>query len=300
MDLTPANIRALRTDLHKEFRGAFDRTPVLYPQIATTIPSSTARNDYAWMRQMPQMREWLGSRVVQNLSMSTYALENKTWELTIGVRREDIEDDNLGIYDPVAASFGETARLHPDVLILDLLKTGHTQRCFDGQYFFDANHPVNPNNDAAGVYSNYYSSGKALTSINYEAVRSSMLGIKGENGFSLRTIPNLLIVPPALEVTAKRIVEIEQDASGAGNPNAGTAKVLMVPELAGEDTTWYLLSTNRVIKPFIFQTRRPLHFELKDQLGDQVVLVENEVRFYADARYNAGYSLPFLAAKMVA
>jgi len=299
VDLTPANVRALRSDIHREFRGAFDTTPVIYPEIATTVPSSSSKNDYAWMTMLPQMREWVGSRVVQNLSLHTYAIENKDWELTLGVRRNDIEDDNLGIYTPVAQQFGEAARLHPDQLLIDLLRTGHQKVCFDGQYFFDTDHPVNSVDTQSGVYSNFFTA-TPLTAPNYATVRASMLGWKGENGLSLRVIPNLLVVGPGLEVTAKRIVEIQQEANGAGNPFYGTARVLVLPELAGDDTTWYLMTTNRVIKPFIFQTRRPLSFVTKNQITDEVVLIENEVRFYADARYNAGYSLPFLAAKAVA
>jgi phage major head subunit gpT-like protein len=298
VDLTPANIRALRTDIHREFRGGFDTTPVIYPEIATTVPSSTSKNDYFWMTQLPQMREWVGSRVVQNLSLHGYAIENKDWELTLGVRRNDIEDDNLGIYTPIAQQFGESARLHPDELILTLLQNGHTQLCFDGQYFFDVDHPVNSVDAGSGVYSNYYTS-TALTPTNYGIVRSSMLSLKSENGKSLRVIPNLLVVPPALEVTARRITDVQQEANGAGNPFFGTARTVVIPELAGQDTTWYLLNTNRVIKPFIFQTRRPLAFVTKNQITEEVVLIENEVRFYADARYNAGFSLPFLAAKAV-
>jgi hypothetical protein len=37
----------------------------------------------------------------------------------------------------------------------------------------------------------------------------------------------------------------------------------------------------------------------KRAASDEVVLVENQLRLYADARYNAGVSLPFLAAKAV-
>lgn len=299
MDLTPANIRALRTSIHREFRGAFDTAPVIYPEIATTVPSTTARNDYAWMTLLPQMREWVGARVVQNLSLHTYTIENKDWELTLGVRRNDIEDDNLGIYTPVAQQFGEAARQHPDSLILDLLRTGETKLCYDGQYFFDTDHPINSVDATAGIFSNYFTT-RALTADNYGYVRSQMLALKAENGTSLRVMPNVLVVPPALEVTARRIVEIQQEANGAGNPYFNTARVMMIPELAGADTTWYLLCTHRVIKPFIFQTRRPLTFVMKNQITDEVVLVENEVRFYADARYNAGFSLPFLASKAVA
>lgn len=299
MDITPAAVRALRVDLHREFRNAFDATPVIYPQLATTIPSNSAANTYTWALNNPVMREWLGSRVVQNLGAFVYQVPNKDWEMTIGVRRNDIEDDNLAFYANDARAYGESARLHPDQLLFDLLRNGHLQTCFDGQYFFDTDHPVNGVDTSAGVYSNYFT-GRALTPANYEFVRAATVALRGPNGRSMGLTMDTIIVPPALYVTARRIVEMQVDATGAGNPNAGTARVLMIPELAGDDTSWYLMTSARQLKPFIFQTRRPLTFVTKNAITDEVVLQENEVRFYADARYNMAYSLPFLAAKATA
>jgi phage major head subunit gpT-like protein len=299
MDITPENVRRLRTDLHREFRTAFDTAPVFYPLLTTNVPSSSKQNDYTWITAMPRMREWLGSRVVQNLGGAAYSIVNKLWEMTIGVKRDDIEDDNLGFYSTWVQQSGESARQHPDELILDLLQNGHQRVCFDGQYFFDTDHPINGADSSDGVYSNYFT-GTALSVANYQAVRASTLAYKDAAGRSLGVNMNLLIVPPALEVTARTIVEVPTLTGGAGNPNYGTAKVLMLPQLAGQDTTWYLLNNTRVLKPFIFQSRRPLNFVLKNQITDEVVLIENEVRLYGDARYNVGYSLPFLAAKAVA
>ena len=45
------------------------------------------------------MREWIGDREIQNLSASDYTIKNKDYELTVGVDRNDIEDDTLGIYN---------------------------------------------------------------------------------------------------------------------------------------------------------------------------------------------------------
>jgi phage major head subunit gpT-like protein len=78
------------------------------------------------------------------------------------------------------------------------------------------------------------------------------------------------------------------------------AEILVIEELAGEDTAWYLVDARKRIKPFVFQLRRPVSFVTKNRIDDDVVLEENEFRMYADARYNAGYTLPFLAQKNVA
>ena len=124
------------------FQGAFDDTPSQLDKIAMTVPSTTSTEDYGWMGAIPGMREWVGDRVIHNLSMHTYSIKNKPFELTIGVDRDKIEDDQLGIFNPMIASMGYEARIHPDKLAYGLLAKGFETPCYDGQYYFDTDHPV--------------------------------------------------------------------------------------------------------------------------------------------------------------
>ncbi len=300
MDLTPANIRALRTTVNKDFRDAYDETEIFYPKIAVTIPSSSSQNDYAWMASLPQMREWVGPRVVNNLITHSHVIVNKTFELTFGALRDDIEDDNLGIYTTIAQANGEAARKHPDSLMVTLLQTGDTVLAFDGQFYFDTDHPVARLDAGLGTYSNFQSSGQALTQDNFFAVRATMMSYKSDGDRPLKIMPDLIIVPPALEKDALEIVQAERNANGSSNISFRLSDMLVIPELAGEDTTWYTAATNRRIKGLVFQTRRPLNFQAKNRVDDEVVLEDNMVKFYTDARYNAGVSLPFLMHKSAA
>src|SRR5690606_27387688 len=56
--------------------------------------------------------------------------------------RDDIRDDNLGIYRPLFEEMGMSTAAHPDRLVFELLKNGFTELCYDGQPFFDTDHPV--------------------------------------------------------------------------------------------------------------------------------------------------------------
>lgn len=300
MDLTPANIRALRTQLFTNWRQGYGQAEIFWPKVAMRVPSSTSQNDYAWMADLPGMREWLGARTVNNLITHSYTLKNKHYELTLGINKDDIDDDNLGVYSTMAQAYGESVAKHPDTLMTTLFNDGHNILCFDGQNFFDTDHPVNPKDAGAGTYKNYWSSGKALTQDNFLAQRAVMRGYVGESGKNLGVLPSLLVVPPALEGKAIEIVKNERDASGASNTTRGMADYLVINELGGNDTTWFLLDTRRTIKPFIRQVRMAPSFVTKNRIDDDVVLEENQVRFYSDSRENVGVTLPFLATKMVA
>jgi phage major head subunit gpT-like protein len=50
---------------------------------------------------MPGMREWIGDRVVKDVASHGYSIVNKTWEDTVGLGRDDVEDDNVGAYRPI-------------------------------------------------------------------------------------------------------------------------------------------------------------------------------------------------------
>ncbi len=88
------------------------------------------------------MREWLGPRHVKALEAHGFTIRNKTFESTIEVNRTDIEDDRLGVFKPAFSEMGQAARRHPDELIFGLLKGGFASASYDGQNFFDTDHPV--------------------------------------------------------------------------------------------------------------------------------------------------------------
>lgn len=124
------------------FMEAFGAVVPDYPKIATTVPSSTRETDYGWLGNYPMLREWIGDRVIQALKAGQYSIRNKSFEATVEVDRDDVEDDNIGVYKPLIEQLGRNARLHPELLIFALLKAGFVTACFDGQYFFDSDHPV--------------------------------------------------------------------------------------------------------------------------------------------------------------
>lgn len=142
MLVNAANLSALFTNLRAEFNRVFSETPAMWDRVATLIPSGTGTEDYAWIDRFPKMREWLGDKVIKAFGVHDYTIKNKSFEATIAVKRDHIDDDTLGIYGVQAQQAGQSAREWPDSLVFPLLKNGFTGLCYDGQYFFDTDHPV--------------------------------------------------------------------------------------------------------------------------------------------------------------
>lgn len=149
--ITPALITSLRTGFSKAFQDALAATPTDWEKIATRVPSSSNSNTYGWLNQYPALREWAGARVVKDMAASAYQVQNKLYEGTVGVARTDIEDDNIGVYTPLFAEMGRAAKAHADQLVFALLAAGESTLCYDGQNFFDTDHPVYPNVDGTGT-----------------------------------------------------------------------------------------------------------------------------------------------------
>ncbi len=158
MIVTPNSIKALMTSFRKDFQGGLDGAPSQYQKIAMTVPSSSKSNTYGWLGNAPQLREWVGARVVNQMAASAYTVANKTYEGTVGISRDDFEDDNLGVYSPMFSELGRSAAVQPDELVFGLLKDGFNQACYDGQNFFDTDHPVYPKVDGTGRRSRWRTS----------------------------------------------------------------------------------------------------------------------------------------------
>lgn len=149
--ITPALLSGLRTGFSKAFQDALAATPTDWEKVATRVPSSSASNTYAWLGQFPALREWVGDRVLKDMAAQAYQVQNKLYEGTVAVKRTDIEDDNVGVYTPLFAEMGRAAKAHADQLVFALLAAGETTTCYDGQNFFDTDHPVYPNVDGTGT-----------------------------------------------------------------------------------------------------------------------------------------------------
>lgn len=151
MIINAQNLGILFKALNMAFRQAFDGALTVWDQIAMNVPSTAGENIYPWLGQSTQFREWVGDRVHQNLKLHDYRIKNKTFENTVTVPREAIEDDQYGVFSPMAAQLGQDAKEHPDLLLFSLIKAGFSTACYDGQYFFDTDHPVGPQGKEVSV-----------------------------------------------------------------------------------------------------------------------------------------------------
>ncbi|MBA2686855.1 MAG: Mu-like prophage major head subunit gpT family protein [Gemmatimonadaceae bacterium] len=295
MDLTPTTIRQLQTGFSRQFNVGLNRAETKLEQIATRIVSSTRITTYGWMAKLLKMRKWDGPRIIQNLNAYAYALENDLYELTVGVDVRDIRDDQLGVYSTLFEELGMTAKRWPSQLLKTVLQGGTVNNGFDSVPFFGSTHSLNSFGNQANNFTT-----TPLNSANFATVRSAMAAFTGEDGEPLGVEGNLLVVPPQLADTANTIVTATFGSSGATNIQAGQAKVLVVPELANQGTTWYLFDDSNAIKGLVWQIRKPPELVAKTKPSDDNVFFDHQLIWGSDAEGAAGYGPWFLSARAIA
>lgn len=148
--MTQAEFDALKTTLKARWNAGLALSTEDWKKVAKLVPSSSASSTYGWLSQFPAFREWVGARQHKKVKEQAYTVKNRKFETTVDVERTDWEDDNCGHYSTLAESAGQAATDLKNDLIFQALPAGFGEVCYDGQYFFDTDHPVFPNADGTG------------------------------------------------------------------------------------------------------------------------------------------------------
>jgi phage major head subunit gpT-like protein len=141
MLINQSNLDGIYTSLNAIFNAAFASVEPTHEQISMLVPSNSRVNDYKFMLQFPMLQKWVGDRIFRSLGAANFTITNEDYEASIEVDRNDIEDDQIGIYNPIVGELGRAAAQHPSILLATLIAAGFTTNCYDGQYFFDSDHP---------------------------------------------------------------------------------------------------------------------------------------------------------------
>ncbi|NBB17043.1 head protein [Caulobacter sp. SLTY] len=148
MIITVAALQALRTGFRTLFNNALKEAKPLYAAMTTTVTSSTKVETYGFLGDFPIFRKWLGPKRIKSMQEKAYQLTNDDFEATIGIHKNKIKDDNLGLYGPMVSGWAQDAGALADRLAFEALADGHLRPCYDGQNFFDTDHPMGPDDTA--------------------------------------------------------------------------------------------------------------------------------------------------------
>lgn len=297
MDINRNSMETLFQGFNAAFLKGMEEVPSAWKKFCGLLPSGTSSNLYPFLEQFSGMREWTGERQAKNIASAKLEVVNRDFEETIAIARNDIEDDQYGIYSTLIAQLGfHAGRLWQDLAIEALLSN---PLWIDSLPFFSDARSYG-NSPVSNV------TGAALSEESYADARKTMMSYCGHGGKNLGIRPDLLIVGPANESRGFAILKdrlalhtlSEGSITGVGatdNPWNGSAELLVLPELSGDrENEWFLAASSGVLKPVFVQQRKLPVLVRMDSETDENVFFRKEYFYGTDARGEAFLAFPHL------
>jgi phage major head subunit gpT-like protein len=288
------NTGLLTKGLRSEFFQRLESVPVFYRDLATRIVSNADRESYKWLGTVPRVREWGTGRLAQGLRTESYSVENLKYEATIEVDRDEISDDQTGQIRLRVGELAQRAATHKDYLLAQLLIDGATSghNSYDGVSFFNATHVSGDSGNQNNLLTSPTAALDEPTVVEFKSAMktaiAAMLAFKDDQGEpALISASGLVcVVPPTLLFTATEAIN-STVVDNTSNALRGIARVVALPWLT-DLSTWYLLKTDGVIRPLIFQDREPVEFNALAEDSDEGFRREKFL-FGVRARYRMTY-----------
>ncbi|KAK3606832.1 hypothetical protein CHS0354_018426 [Potamilus streckersoni] len=142
---------AIRTAIRSKFNTGLSAERDDAAIVSTEIYEPDYTLTYAWLDGFPKLKTWAsGSVPLADIKERSYKTQAIRYGSGVEISLTDIELDRIGHYGTMAEERGREVVKHKNRLVFGHLKSGETKSCFDGQYFFDTDHPVYPTEDGTG------------------------------------------------------------------------------------------------------------------------------------------------------
>ncbi|WP_425065614.1 Mu-like prophage major head subunit gpT family protein [Reyranella sp.] len=235
---------------------------------AMTIQSNQASELYAWLGNVPVMREWIGGRQAKQLREYSWRVDNKDYEATLEVHLNELRRGSSG--DAIRlkiAQLAQRVQSFPSKQLTQLLIDGESTACYDGQYFFDTDHAEGDSGAQSNDLTYAAATGTTPTIAEFrDAVMQSITTImsyKDDQGEPANEDANAfeIMVPPTLMATAISAIRLPTLDAGATNIIPALSEFSIVPVVNARLTAankFYTVRTDGPMKPFIKQVEQEL------------------------------------------
>jgi phage major head subunit gpT-like protein len=267
-----------------------------WTRLSMHFASSQESETYRWLGMVPQVREWVGGRLVRPLRSQGVTIVNKTWESTIRVDADEQRRDKSG---QILVRISELARrvaTHPNKLLTTLLLAAEATAGHDGQYFFDTDHSEGD----SGSQSNDITFDAATTTAPtagemHEAIIAGIgqvLSLRDDQGEPLHEgAREFLVMVPTAFLASTLVALSGRTVNATSNPLAA-GEPFRVGWLANPRLTWTdrfaIFRTDGGTRPFIFQEELPVQIQVLAE-GSELEVNENQHQYGVKAIHAAGY-----------
>jgi phage major head subunit gpT-like protein len=276
------------------------------PGISNLFTSDQEGETYRWLGQVPSMREWVGGRNAKGFKDNGIEIKNLHFEATMEVLVREMRRDKTGQVMVRIRELAQRANAHWAKLLSTLIINGASTVCYDGEYFFDTDHPESGTNQSNTVGVDISALPAAVhgstTAPSTEEMQGSIMaaiqaiyGFKDDQGEPTNENARrfMVMVPPSLWTPAYQAVY---------SPLAGTLQSSLdqirtggldiVPVVNARLSSWTanfaVFRLDSEIKPLIRQQETDIQVKAIAE-GSELEFNEDKHHYGIDAWRNVGY-----------
>jgi phage major head subunit gpT-like protein len=270
-------VKALDSNIKTTFKTFKEKAEdKLINKLYDITPVTGSKANIVTLVDVPGMREWKSERVPGTVSAIAQSLRPRKWEQTLAIKRENIEDDEIGWVPAATRRMAIKSKLHYSTLAILAVMQGFTTKTDDGANFISSAHK----NLATG----------ALTGGNLDAAALLMMEQEvpeTKDKESLGAMPTILLVGPKNFAAAKQIIAAQQ-IDGTTNVHYEQFELIVHPAI--RDLSWYLIDGDEGIFPITIAQRRAVGNLLsKTDLNSDKAFDRDIFEWGSDGRYDPAY-----------
>jgi phage major head subunit gpT-like protein len=287
MQITQGNLDAVFTGLKATFAEAVQQADTTWvDRLMESVPSAAGVENYPTATLLGDLEEVLDEVTLTSIGTFVQRVPNRTFARIVQVRRNDIADDNIGVYRPGVQQLGRRAALYPIRLAAEALLAGFSDQWVDGTTVFSTDH------EWVGGRSWSNRDDVALTADNFEAAAEALETRTGPDGAPLGLEADLLVCGPANRAAAESILEVQFLSGGESNRHYKRTDLLVLSYL-GSSPAWFVADT-RPTRPIVLQDREGPEFTAKDSPDDDEAFYRELYAYKARRRCAVAVLAPWL------
>ncbi len=275
--------------------------------IANLFNSDQALETYAFLGQNPRMREWVGGRQAKGLRGNSFSITNKHYEATLEIALRDLRRDKTPQLRARINEFADEGQAHWGTLLSSLIAGGLTAVCYDGQFFFDADHAEGDSGNQSNKIQSDLSDTPAavhgiVTNPSVEEMQQALMkgvaqiiSFKDDQGRPMNNTARrfLALMPtPTLYMKALAAVSTIATAALAQNINPNVLANFRIDVDMDAESAWTdqftVWRTDSEVKALIRQSETDPNLKVKDE-NSEFAFDNDAMQLGIDAWRNAGY-----------
>ena len=271
--------------------------------------SDQASEEYAWLGQVPQLREWVGGRNAKGFRENGLTIANKHFESTLEILVKDLRRDKTGQAVARIAELARRANSHWASMLSTLIANGESGVCYDESYFFDTTHNEGNSGDQSNLIDADLSTFPVLTagSTTVPAVAemqfSIVEGIKqlvsfvddqgepiNEDATSFLVMVPVSLMNSALQAVATPVQVAETQTALQAVKSKFAIDVAVNPRLSSWTDSFVVFRTDSRVKSLIRQEETAVSLKVKGY-GSEYEFDNDSHQYGIDTWRNVGYGL---------